>query len=310
MTKLLILGSNGLLGKNAVSYFSGNNDLELFTSNRSQLDLRNQTLVNQYFKKIKPDIVLLSAANVGGIGLNLEKPSDLLLDNLEISTNVIRASFANNVSKLINFGSSCMYPVNSIQPMDTDLLLTGPTEKTSEAYASYKLATWKMIDAVRTQSQKNWITVIPATIYGPHDNFSLQKGHVISSLIRKFHDAKICSDTEVTLWGDGSPLREFIYVDDLLSAIDFILTNNIDENVFNIGSGIEISIKELAKMISSIVGFEGETKWDYTKPNGSPRKLLNSSYVRNFGWKPKVALSDGLGSTYRWFTDPKSQVRL
>jgi GDP-L-fucose synthase len=164
----------------------------------------------------------------------MENPSELLLDNLENATNVIRASYVNNVSKLINFGSSCMYPVDSIQPMDTALLLSGPTEKTSEAYASYKLATWKMIDAMRNQFQKNWITVIPATIYGPNDNFSLLKGHVVSSLIRKFHEAKINSAKEVTLWGDGSPLREFIYVDDLLSALDLILTKNIDENIFKI----------------------------------------------------------------------------
>jgi GDP-L-fucose synthase len=310
MTKLLILGSSGLLGQNAVTYFSRNKNIELFSSNRAELDLRNQTLVNKYFAKIKPDIVFLSAANVGGIKLNMEKPSDLLLDNLEIATNVIRASFANNVSKLINFGSSCMYPVNSIQPMDTKLLLTGPTEKTSEAYASYKIATWKMVEAMRIQSKKNWITVIPATIYGPNDNFSLLQGHVISALMRKFHEAKIYSATEVTLWGDGSPLREFIFVDDLVSALDFILTNNINENIINIGSEIEISIKELAKVISSIVGFEGDIRWDDSKPNGSPRKLLDSSHLRNLGWKPKATLADGLVATYRWFSDPKSEVRL
>jgi GDP-L-fucose synthase len=310
MTKLLILGSNGLLGQNAVSYFSKNSNWEVFGSNRQELDLRDQDLVNEYFKKVKPDIVLLSAANVGGIKLNMENPSELLLDNLENATNVIRASYVNNVSKLINFGSSCMYPVDSIQPMDTALLLSGPTEKTSEAYASYKLATWKMIDAMRNQFQKNWITVIPATIYGPNDNFSLLKGHVVSSLIRKFHEAKINSAKEVTLWGDGSPLREFIYVDDLLSALDLILTKNIDENIFNIGSEIEISIRELAKVISSIIGFEGQMIWDDSKPNGSPRKLLKSSFIKNLGWEPKVSLADGLEKTYKWFIDPKNEVRL
>jgi GDP-L-fucose synthase len=239
----------------------------------------------------------------------MENPTALLIDNIQIATNVIQASHSNNVSKLINFGSSCMYPVDSNQPMSTDLLLTGPTEKTSESYAMYKLASWKMVEAMRTQFGKEWITIIPATIFGPNDNFSLSKGHVISSLIRKFHEAKSNFDTEITLWGDGTPLREFIFVDDFLCSLEMIIDSNINENIFNVGSEIEVSISQLAKEIASVVGFEGKILWDKSKPNGSHRKLLDSSYIKNLGWNPKVSLLEGIEKTYSWFIDPMSKVR-
>jgi GDP-L-fucose synthase len=310
MTRLLVLGSNGLLGHNATAHFSKNKKYEVFSTNRNDLDLRIQTSVNEYFKTIKPEIVLLSAANVGGIKLNMEMPSDLLTDNIQIATNVINAANSNNVAKLINFGSSCMYPVNSVQPMNTNLLLTGPTEKTSESYATYKLATWKIVEAMRTQFGREWITVIPATIYGPNDNFSLSKGHVMSSLIRRFHEAKNSSIKEIILWGDGTPLREFIYIEDLLSALELILDRDVSESIFNIGSEIEISIAMLAKEIASIVGFNGEILWDSSKPNGSPRKLLDSTYIKSLGWNPKISLTKGIEKTYQWFSDPNSIIRL
>jgi GDP-L-fucose synthase len=310
MTKLLILGSDGLLGRNAFSYFSNTGKFEVIGSTRNELDLRNQILVEKYFKEIKPDIVLLSAANVGGIKLNMENPTELLIDNIQIATNVIRTSYSNKVARLINFGSSCMYPVDSKQPMNTNFLLTGPPEITSESYANYKLATWKMIDAMRNQFGKTWITIIPSTIFGPHDNFSLSKGHVISSLIRKFHEAKNNLETEITLWGDGTPLREFVYVEDFLCALELVLESNINESIFNVGSGHEVSISDLAKEIASVVGFEGEIAWDTSKPNGSQRKLLDSSYIKSLGWKPKVSLSEGIENTYHWFTDPNSKVRI
>jgi GDP-L-fucose synthase len=309
MTRLLILGSDGLVGQNAISFFSKNKKFDVLGSSKSEVDLRNQVLVNKYFEKVKPDIVLLSAANVGGIKLNMENPTQLLIDNIQIATNVIQASHSNNVSKLINFGSSCMYPVDSNQPMSTDVLLTGPTEKTSESYATYKLASWKMVEAMRTQFGKKWITIIPATIFGPNDNFSLSKGHVISSLIRKFHEAKSNFETEITLWGDGTPLREFIFVDDLLCSLEMIIDSNINENIFNVGSEIEVSISQLAKEIAVVVGFEGKILWDKSKPNGSHRKLLDSSYIKNLGWNPKVSLLEGLEKTYSWFIDPMSKVR-
>ena len=309
MTRLLILGSDGLVGQNAISFFSENKKFDVVGSTRREVDLRNQFLVNKYFEEVKPEIVLLSAANVGGIRLNMENPTALLIDNLQITTNVIQASHSNNVSKLINFGSSCMYPVDSNQPMSTDLLLTGPTEKTSESYATYKLASWKMVEAMRTQFGREWITIIPATIFGPNDNFSLSKGHVISSLIRKFHEAKINFETEIILWGDGTPLREFIFVDDFLCSLEMIIDSKINENIFNIGSEIEVSISQLAKEIASVVGFEGKILWDKTKPNGSHRKLLDSSFMKNLGWNPKVSLLEGIEKTYNWFIDPMSKVR-
>lgn len=309
MTRLLILGSDGLVGQNAISFFSKNKKFDVVGSTRREVDLRNQALVNKYFDEVKPEIVLLSAANVGGIRLNMENPTALLIDNIQITSNVIQASHSNNVSKLINFGSSCMYPVDSNQPLCTDLLLTGPTEKTSESYAMYKLASWKMVEAMRTQFGKEWITIIPATIFGPNDNFSLSKGHVISSLIRKLHEAKSNFETEITLWGDGTPLREFIFVDDFLCSLEMIIDSNINENIFNVGSEIEVSISQLAKEIASVVGFEGKILWDKSKPNGSHRKLLDSSYIKNLGWNPKVSLLEGIEKTYSWFIDPMSKVR-
>ena len=309
MTRLLILGSDGLVGQNAISFFSKNKNFDVVGSSRSEVDLRNQVLVNKYFKKVKPDIVLLSAANVGGIRLNIENPAELLIDNIQIATNVIQASHLNNVSKLLNFGSSCMYPVDSNQPMNTDLLLTGPTEKTSESYATYKLASWKMVESMRTQFGRDWITIIPATIFGPNDNFSISKGHVISSLIRKFHEAKSNFEAEITLWGDGTPLREFIFVDDFLCALEMIIDLNINENIFNVGSEIEVSISQLAKEIASVVGYEGKILWDKSKPNGSHRKLLDSTYIKSLGWNPKISLFNGIEKTYNWFIDPISKVR-
>lgn len=307
---MLILGRQGLVGSNSIEYFKKNSEFEIVALSRNDLDLTNQQLVNDFFNKIRPEVVLFAAANVGGIKYNVENPSTQLLENLQISTNVVHASLHFEVRKLINFGSNCMYPAGIIEPMEVNLLLSGPTEPTNRSYAAYKLATWEMVNAVNSQYEKKWLTIIPATIYGPNDNFSLEKGHVIPSLIRKFHEAELNSRNSITLWGDGAPLREFIYVDDLLDALHFILDQNLITSTINVGSGVEISIKELALAISKEVGFKGEIKWDCSSQNGAVRKLLNSDYITSLGWKPKTSFSQGLQNTYNWFKLNPKLVRL
>ncbi len=307
---MLILGSSGLVGSNALKFFQHNQEFEVFSSSREDLDLQDGKAVENYFKSIKPEIVIFAAANVGGIGLNLLKPSEMLLDNLQIASNVFKASLDVGVTKLINFGSSCMYPIDCAQPMQTEILGSGSTEPTSQFYSTYKLTSWKMVEAINKQYGQKWITLIPSTIFGPNDNFSLTSGHVISSLIKKFSDAKSENSPKVTLWGDGSPLREFIYVDDLLSAINFIISKNISETTINIGTGYELSIDELSKIIATQIGYDGKIDWDYTKPNGSPRKLLDSDYIKHLGWVPTISLEKGIALTHEWFLNSKSSLRL
>jgi GDP-L-fucose synthase len=308
--KILILGKRGLVGSNATNYFSRSSQYEVTALERKDLDLRNQKLVTEYFSLSRPQIVLLTAANVGGIKYNIENPSTQLIDNLQISTNVIQASLDYGVEKLINFGSNCMYPSGINYPMDENLLQTGPTESTNRSYSAYKLATWEMVNAVNIQFKKNWLTVIPATIYGPHDNFSLSKGHVIPSLMRKFHDAKLNSNNSISLWGDGSPKREFLFIDDLLNALSLILHKNLISHTLNIGSGYETSIKDLALEISELVGFNGKINWDLNSANGATRKILNSNYINSLGWKAETKFSIGLERTYNWFKYNYESARL
>lgn len=307
--KLLILGKQGLVGSNSECYFSRSPEFEIIALSRKDLDLRNQKSVTELFSEVNPKIVLMAAANVGGIKYNIENPTTQLLDNLQISTNVIQASLNSGVEKLINFGSNCMYPTGINHPMDENQLQTGPTESTNRSYAAYKLATWEIINAVNSQFEKDWLTVIPATIYGPNDNFSLLKGHVIPSFIRRFHEAKLNSASSILLWGDGSPLREFIYIDDLLDALNLIVRDNFSAHTINVGTGIEISIKDLSSEISKIVEFDGEIKWDRSSPSGAQRKLLNSEFINSFGWKAKTELIQGLTNTYDWYKSNMNLVR-
>lgn len=308
--KILILGKQGLVGTNAINYFSRSSQYDVTTLGRKDLDLRNQKLVNDFFSLSRPQIVLLAAANVGGIKYNIENPSTQLIDNLQISTNVIQASLDCGVEKLINFGSNCMYPSGINYPMDENLLQTGPTEPTNRSYSAYKLATWEMVNAVNAQFKKNWLTVIPATIFGPHDNFSLSKGHVIPSLMRRFHDAKLNSSNSILLWGDGSPKREFIFIDDLLDALSLILDKDFINHTINVGSGYEISIKDLALEISELAGFNGKINWDLNSANGATRKILDSNYINSLGWEVKTNFSKGLERTYDWFKHNYESARL
>lgn len=307
--KILILGANGLVGQNAMRLLSHKEVFEVIGLTKSDLDLKSPKSLDPFLRQIKPDILIFAAAVVGGIKFNKENPTKLLLDNLMISTNVINSALTFDIRKFINFGSSCMFPLNANQPFKVESLMHGLPELSSIPYATYKLATWKLIDSIRSQYNKNWITIIPSTIYGPYDNFSSTDGHVISSLISKFHHAKLNEKSEIELWGDGSPLREFIYVEDLISAIEFIIENDIDKNIFNIGSNNEISIKNLAELISEIVAFKGKINWNLNQPNGASRKLLDSSFINSLGWKAKKPLSVGLIETYEWFKNAKNLIR-
>jgi len=245
---------------------------------------------------------------VGGIHANNTFPVQFLTENLQIETNLIDAAHAAGISRLLFLGSSCVYPKLSQQPIKEEYLLTGELEKTNEAYALAKISGLKLVQAYRNQYGHKWISAMPTNMYGPGDNFDLENSHVVPALIRKFHDAKTRGESEVTLWGSGSPLREFLHSDDLASACLFLLENYDDEIAINVGTGSDISIKELSELIRGIVGFDGAVEWDSTKPDGSPRKLLDVSRISSLGWKAKIGLEVGLRSTYKWFLENSSKL--
>jgi GDP-L-fucose synthase len=263
-----------------------------------ELDLRNQMEVNSFFEDQKPDAVIIAAARVGGIHANNTYGYDFLIDNLQIQNNLISASEKNNVGKVIFLGSSCIYPKMAPQPLKEEYLLTGSLEETNQWYAIAKIAGLKSIEALNKYKNKNYVSLMPTNLYGQNDNYDLNNSHVLPALIRKFHEAKINNHSEVVLWGSGEPLREFLYVDDLAEAILYSLVNDLDSDLYNVGSGHEISIKELAIMIQQIIGHKGEIIWDKNKPNGTPRKILDSSKLLSIGWNPKFGLYKGIKKVY------------
>ena len=298
--KVYIAGSTGMVGKSLVKRFIRENDVEVLTSNSKDLDLRNKSDVMDFFNQNKPDAVLDTAAKVGVIYANSIHPVDFLIDNLEIQNNLMMAAHLNNCSHFIFLSSSCAYPKFAPQPIKESYLLTGELEKTNEAYALAKIAGMKLIESFQTQYGRKWFSVMPTNLYGEFDNFSKETSHVLPAMIRKFHEAKINNES-VTLWGDGSPLREFLHVDDLADAIVLLFNNYTKRESVNIGVGKDMSIMELSKLIKDIVGFKGEIHWDPTKPNGTPRKLLDISVLKKLGWEPKIDLLQGITSTYQWF---------
>lgn len=312
-SKIYVAGHRGLVGSAIVSKLEsdGYNNLVLRTSN--ELDLRNQAAVAEFFQKERPEYVFLAAAKVGGILANSTFPAEFIYDNLMIQANVIHHAYLNGVKKLLFLGSSCIYPKYAPQPMKEEHLLTGGLEPTNEPYAIAKIAGIKMCHSYNRQYGTNFLSVMPTNLYGPNDNFDLETSHVLPALIRKFHEAKISGAETVTVWGSGKPYREFLYVDDLADASLFIM--NLPENVFsslltdhtspaliNIGTGEDLTIKELAEMIMKIVGFEGEICWDTTKPDGTPRKLLDVRKIKKLGWEHKVSLEEGIRRTYQWYS--------
>ena len=307
--KIYVAGHRGLVGSAIVRRLraDGYNNLLLRTS--KELDLREQAAVRVFFAEEKPDYVILAAARVGGILANNTYPADFIYDNLMMEVNIVDAAYRCNVKKLLALGSTCIYPRMAPQPLKEEYLLTGPLEPTNEWYAVAKIAGIKLCQAYRRQYGCSFIAAMPTNLYGPGDNFDLKNSHVLPALIRKFHTAKEGGDASVTLWGSGKPLREFLYVDDLADACLFLLENYDDEGIVNIGVGEDLSIAELAGIVSEAVGFEGEIVYDASKPDGTPRKLVDVSKITGLGWQARTGLREGVDQTYQWFLNNQMELR-
>jgi GDP-L-fucose synthase len=307
--RIFVAGHRGLVGSAIVRRLQAEGYSNLLLRAGSELDLRDQAAVEQFFAAQKPDLVFLAAARVGGIHANNSYPAEFIRDNLQIQTNVIDSAHRHGVSKLLFLGSSCIYPKHAPQPMPESCLLTGALEPTNEWYAIAKIAGLKMCQAYRRQYGFNAISVMPTNLYGPGDNFDLQKSHVLPALIRKFHEAKSRGDAEVVVWGTGTPRREFLHVDDLADACIHLMKHYESEDLLNIGWGEDVSIRELAGIIQEIVGFSGQLRFDTTKPDGTPRKLLDVSKLKAQAWTPRISLREGIASTYRWFIAHQDSYR-
>ena len=299
--RIYVAGHRGLVGSAVVRQIELGGKHSWIGKTRSELDLLDRKAVFQYLAQEKPDAVVIAAAKVGGIHANSSYPVEFLSHNLQIETNLLDASHGAGISQLLFLGSSCVYPGLAPQPIKEEYLLTGELEKTNEAYAVSKISGLKLVQAYRRQYGHKWIAAMPTNMYGPGDNFDLENSHVLPALIRKFHDAKTRGNASVTLWGTGSPKREFLHSDDLGRACLFLLENYDDDVAINIGFGEDISIVDLSELIKSIVGFEGGIDWDSSKPDGTPRKLLDVSKMKNLGWSPAITLEDGIASTYKWY---------
>lgn len=299
--RIFVAGHRGLVGSAIVRELERLGHRKLLLRTSSDLDLRAQAAVAAFFASERPSHVVLAAAKVGGIYANSAYPADFIRDNLQIQTNVIDSAWRNGATKLCFLGSSCIYPKDAPQPLREDSLLTGPLELTNEWYAVAKIAGIKMSQAYRRQYGFNVISLMPTNLYGPGDNFDLQNSHVLPALIRRFHEARLSGDTRVTVWGTGTPRREFLHVDDLASAVVHLMRTYDREELVNIGCGTDVSISELAELVADVVGFRGELTFDATKPDGTPRKLLDVSRLAGLGWRPRIQLRDGIARTYAWF---------
>jgi GDP-L-fucose synthase len=305
--KIYIAGHRGLVGSAIVRLLRARDFNRVITRLRSELDLRDQSAVRSFFEQEKPDVAVLAAARVGGIKANSDAPVEFLIENVEVQNNVICAAYESGVRKLIFLGSSCIYPKLAAQPIPESALLTGPLEPTNEAYAVAKIAGIKLCQAFAQEYGANFVSVMPTNLYGPGDNFDLETSHVLAALLRKAHEAKINRDREFVVWGTGQPRREFLHVDDFASAVLFLLENYDSPDIINVGCGEDISIRSLAELMCEIVGFEGDLSWDRSKPDGTPRKLLDISKIRKLGWKASIPLRDGIAQTYDWFVKHGAQ---
>ena len=297
--KIYIAGHRGLVGSALLRNLKEKGYDNFILKTREELNLLNQKDVLNFFEKEKPDYVFLAAAKVGGIKANSDYPAEFIYENLQIQNNIIHSAYLTQTKKLLFLGSSCIYPKFAKQPIKEEYLLTGELEKTNEAYALAKIAGMKMCEFYNRQYKTNFISVMPTNLYGPNDNYDLENSHVLPAMLRKFHEAKERKDKELELWGTGTPKREFLHVDDLADACDFLMNYYNKSEFVNIGTGIDIEIKELAEMIKEIVGFRGEIKWNTTMPDGTPRKLLDVSRLHDLGWKHKIELRDGIRDVYK-----------
>jgi GDP-L-fucose synthase len=299
--RIFVAGHRGMVGSALVRRLEAEAFSNVVTRERSQLDLTDESAVAKFFAKERPAIVIVAAAKVGGIKANNDYPVEFLVENLRIQNNVIRAAYKNGARKLLFLGSSCIYPKFAPQPISESALLSGPLEPTNEAYAIAKIAGIKLCQAYCREYGKNFISVMPTNLYGPNDNFDLEASHVLAALLRKAHEAKTRNDRNLVVWGTGKPRREFLHVDDLASACLLLLEKYDSPEIINVGCGQDISIRELAELICDVVGFDGELAWDTTKPDGTPRKLLDVTKIRALDWKPVITLRDGINQTYDWF---------
>ncbi len=302
--RIWIAGHNGMVGSAIARQLAGRGE-ELLAVSRRDLDLRDQGSVSSWLMRNRPDAVIFAAAKVGGILANDRFPADFLYDNLILEANVIHGAHSAGIDRLVFLGSSCIYPKFAPQPIKEEYLLTGALEPTNEWYAVAKIAGIKLCQAYRKQFGHNYISVMPCNLYGPRDNFDLSSSHVLPALIRKVHEAKYSGAREVVIWGTGTPLREFLHVDDLAAGVLYCLDNYDGYEHVNIGAGSEISIRDLALLVKQVVGFDGALVFDATKPDGTPRKLMDSSRMLDMGWAPTIGLREGIASTYRWFLDQR-----
>jgi GDP-L-fucose synthase len=300
--RIWVAGHRGMVGAAVVRALEARGDATIIKAGRDVVDLKDQAAVRSWMKREKPDAVILAAAKVGGILANATYPADYLYDNLMIEANVIEAAHREDVGKLLFLGSTCIYPKFAAQPINEDALLTGELEPTNEWYAIAKIAGIKLCQAYRKQHGRDFISAMPTNLYGPHDNFDLKSSHVLPALIRKVHDAKL-SGGKVTIWGSGTPRREFMHVDDLASALVFIIENYSDHGHLNVGIGDDVTIRELAETAAKVVGYQGGFDYDSTKPDGTPRKCTDNTRLRALGWAPRIGLEDGIADTYRWFLE-------
>jgi GDP-L-fucose synthase len=307
--KIYVAGHRGLVGSAIVRRLEAGGFTNLVVRTSRELDLREQAAVDGFFAREKPDYVILAAAKVGGIVANDTYPAEFIYDNLMMEANIVHAAWRHRVKKLLALGSTCIYPKLAPQPLKEEYLLTGPLEPTNEWYAVAKIAGIKLCQAYRKQYGCRFIAAMPTNLYGPGDNFDLEKSHVLPALIRKFHDARLNERPVVTLWGTGKALREFLHVDDMADASVFLLEHYDDGEIVNIGVGHDISIAELAAMVGEVVGYHGEIAYDTGKPDGTPRKLVDVSKLNGLGWSASRGLRDGIEQTYRWFLENQSQLR-
>jgi GDP-L-fucose synthase len=297
---IVVAGSTGLVGSAIVRHFA-KKGIQAVGINRSVVNLFDNKATNDFIASIKPTVVIDAAARVGGIAANSQQPVEFLRDNLVIQNNLMEAAHKAEVPKFVFLGSSCIYPRDAAQPIKEEYLMTGPLEKTNSAYAIAKIAGIELVNSYRQEFDRKWISLMPTNLYGPHDNFDLENSHVLPALIRKFVEAANENLESVTLWGSGNPRREFLHVDDLAAAIDVSLENYDSELHMNIGTGEDLSIKELAVLISELTSFNGEILWDISKPDGTPRKVLDVSRIQNLGWSSKISLRNGIQSTIDWY---------